>query len=88
MNAPVISTQTTPASRLIQLKNGQWIDPDEICGIIAIRDSANRGSVIVNAYAGWHVRISMFADLDEANAYRDHLAELVNKIHTQQKTIS
>ncbi|MEJ2118828.1 MAG: hypothetical protein P8Y36_13440, partial [Alphaproteobacteria bacterium] len=59
-----------------------------ICGIIAIRDRANRGSVIVNAYAGWHVRISMFADLDEANAYRDHLAEHANNIHTQQKSIS
>jgi hypothetical protein len=88
MNAPVICKNTTAANRLIQLKNGQWIDPHEICGIVAIRDNEGRGAVIVNAYAGWRVRVSMFADLDEANAYRDHIAEIANNLHTQPKSIS
>lgn len=85
MNAPINNAQTTAAHRLLQLKNGQWIDPAEICGIVAIRDNANRGSVIVNAYAGWRVHMPMFADLDEANAYRDHLAEIANNSRTQPK---
>jgi hypothetical protein len=88
MNAPVISKNTIAANRLIQLKNGQWIDPHEICGIVTIRDSDSRCAVIVNTYAGWRVRISMFADLDEANAYRDHIAELANNRHTQPKSSS
>ncbi len=85
MNAPINNAQTTAAHQLLQLKNGQWIDPNEICGIVAIRDRSNCGAVIVNTYAGWHVRVSMFADLDEANAYRDHLAEIANNSRTQPK---
>lgn len=65
--------------RLVQLKNGQWIDPAEIASIIAIRERDGRGAVLINAYAGWHVRVSLFADFDEAAAYRDFIASRANE---------
>ncbi len=65
--------------RLVQLKNGQWIDPAEIASVIAIRERDGRGAVLINAYAGWHVRVSVFADFDEAAAYRDFVASRANE---------
>ncbi len=73
--------------RLVQLKNGQWIDPAEIASVIAIRDRDGRGGVIINAYGGWHVRVSIFEDYDEAAAYRDFVASRANERGSRAKVL-
>jgi hypothetical protein len=66
-------------SKMIQLPQGQWVDPNRVSSIEARSPDHRPPIVVVTTQDGVEIELDYFEDLKKANKSRDDIATQVNQ---------